>query len=109
MPDITAVHQIPFIIWGNYDIAERNDLNLSFNYLGSLLMETAGLKLPSFYLYLKDLEESVPVITSNGWWDQDLVFHDITETNEAIEEYKMLMYNWLFDKQKAKMGYEESN
>ena len=57
----------PFYIWANYDIEEKTIERLSSNYLSSLVLETAGVKLTSYNKYLLNLAKTLPVIDNAGY------------------------------------------
>lgn len=42
----------PFIIWANYEIEEQNNVEISSNYLGSYILEQAGLELSPYNRFL---------------------------------------------------------
>lgn len=92
-------YQVPFMIYANYDIAEKEYENISLNYLSALLCETAGIPLTDYQKYLENLYESYPVVNVYGvknsqgeWftWDEALEF-------EEIQEYEKIQYRNLFD------------
>ncbi len=89
----------PFFIWANYDIEEDYYENISANYLSTLTMKTAGVELPAYNQYLDQLYEQLPMINALGYADHAgrYYYHtDETELTEAIEEYKIVQYNYLF-------------
>lgn len=92
-------YQVPFMIYANYDITEKEYENISLNYLSALLCETAGIPLTDYQKYLENLYESYPVVNVYGvknsqgeWftWDEALQF-------EEIQEYEKIQYRNLFD------------
>jgi len=90
----------PFILWANYDIEEKYIEDMSANYLSTLLLETAGLKMSKYQTYLKELYKTLPVITGNGYMDNTNTYHTFDEENEyteLIDEYRILQYNNMFD------------
>ncbi len=92
-------YQVPFFIWANYDIAEQEQVQLSANYLSTLLLETAGLELPIYHQYLAQLQKDIPIITGQGYVDcsgQHYEFSEKTDFTPLLEEYKIVQYNYLF-------------
>lgn len=90
----------PFVLWANYDIEEKYIEDISANYLSTLLLETAGLEMPSYQIYLKELYKTLPVITGNGYMDNTNTYYTFDEENEyteLINNYKILQYNNMFD------------
>ena len=104
-------YYVPYIMWANYDIEEYDGLKwgdnpgekntISMNYLSSLLLETAGVELSAYDKYLLNLHETVPAVTSKGWWNADGEWHDKADTEGVTDElfgYHEICYNILFDK-----------
>jgi hypothetical protein len=104
-------YYVPYIMWANYDIEEYDGLCwgdnpgeknvISMNYLSSLLLENAGVELSDYDKYLLNLRETIPAITSKGWWDALGTWHDNADALNLTEErsdYHQICYNILFDK-----------
>lgn len=90
----------PFFIWANYDIEEKTIPYLSANYLSSLLLKTAGVELTEYNKYLLKLSETLPVISTSGYVDNEGNYYkwsDSTPYNEIIREYEKIQYNGVFD------------
>lgn len=93
-------HITPFIIWANYDIEERQIDKLSSNYLASLVLETAGVKLPEYNKYLLKLSETLPVIDTVGYIDNEDNYYkwsDVSPYSDLLDEYEKVQYNNIFD------------
>lgn len=94
---------VPFALWANYDIPEAEGVELSLNYLSTLLMVTANLPLTGYQKFLSELQEVAPVINTVGIRDAQGNWYGENETlpadlDAAIEDYKVLLYNNIFDK-----------
>ena len=95
-------YTIPFFIWANFDIEEQQVEGTSINYLSRYVLETAGIQLPPYYQFLKEMEEYIPALSAKGYYSksqgcyQDL---DKAEGEEAewLNKYAILQYNNLFD------------
>lgn len=95
-----ARHATPFFIWANYDIEEREIERLSSNYLSSLVLKTAGVKLTEYNKYLLKLSELLPVIDTTGYIDHNGIYYswnDDTEYRGILKEYERIQYNNIFD------------
>lgn len=97
-------YKVPFMVWANYDIEEQNVECTSLNYLSRYLLEAAGLELPSYHSFLKDMEEVVPAMNSLGYYSvsqNDFISYDAAEGEEAawLNQYEALQYNNLFDEE----------
>ncbi|MDO4617412.1 MAG: LTA synthase family protein [Lachnospiraceae bacterium] len=97
-------YSTPFFIWANYDLEEETGVLTSTNYLGTLLLEAAGLDMPEYNQYLLQLMEQIPALNhlgyrnSSGQWT---AWSDAEETEKRLEwEYECLQYNNLAEKRK---------
>lgn len=101
--DAMKRYEVPFLIWANYDIEEREIENTSINYLSALMMEAAGLELSDFQKFLLDMYQEIPSISANGYYDRDGKLHSIREKNgpakKWLEEYEIVQYNYIFDRE----------
>lgn len=94
---------VPFVIWANYDIPEAEGVELSLNYLAALLAETANLPQTGYQQFLNELRQTVPVVNAVGFQDAGGAWvsrrSQLSEgAQAALEEYEMLQYNVIFDK-----------
>ncbi len=97
-------HITPFIIWANYDIEEKQIDKLSSNYLSSLVLETAGVKMPEYNKYLLKLSETLPVIDTVGYIDNQNNYYnwsDVSPYSMLLDEYEKIQYNNIFDNQNS--------
>lgn len=91
----------PFVIWANYDIEEAQIERLSANYLGELLLRTAGVPENGYQRFLQKAAQEVPVIDALGYVDADGLYVDEAEQLdearlELVEQYQTLQYANLF-------------
>lgn len=96
-------YKVPFMIWANYDIEESAVECTSLNYLGRYLLESAGLELPPFYKFQKEMEQVVPAVNAVGYYSNAegtyLSAGTVNqEENVWLEEYNILQYNAMFGK-----------
>ncbi len=96
-------YTVPFFLWANFDIPEQTGISTSLNYLGRYLLETAGLELPPYYRFLKELEEVIPAINGFGYYSasrQEYIPVAQAEGEEArwLNRYGILQYNGLFER-----------
>ena len=92
----------PFMIWANYDIEEKEIEFTSANYLQSILTNAAGLPQTAYQKYLTDLQKKIPWINGIGYMGDNGVFYLIDDKDspyyEEVEKYRIIQYNFLFDK-----------
>ncbi len=89
-----------FILWANYEIPTGWIDEISMNYLGTLLMQVAGVEMPQYNQYLANLYTKLPVITSMGCRDAKGSFFQADEQNdimETVSDYRRVQYNNLAD------------
>ena len=93
-------HATPFYIWANYDIEEKYIDKLSSNYLSSLVLKTAGIKLTEYNKYLLKLSETLPVIDTVGYIDSQNNYYkwsDESPYTQILDDYERIQYNNIFD------------
>lgn len=88
-------YTVPFFIWSNQDIEEKQVDAISMNYLSSYFLKETGFPLTAYNKYLLDLYEKYPVVNINGYLDRDQVWHNAVEMreNKDLNYYNMLVYN----------------
>lgn len=94
-------YSTPYVIWANYDIEEKQNENMSVNYLSSYLLNLIGADLTGYNKYLLDLQKRIPVLTGLFYQGDDGQFYDIDEESKytkEINEYSKIQYNGLLDK-----------
>ncbi len=108
------LYKVPFIIWANYDIEENNVDCTSINFLSNYLYEAAGIDLPPYNLFLKDLQKQYSaindrIIYSAETGNSNSVKNELSSNHlTIIQEYQILQYNSLFDKNRSNVffGYK---
>ena len=93
-------YTVPFLIWANYDIEERDGIFTSVNYLQNLLLDTAGLPKNSVNNFIDKVEEEVPVINAFGHYNKDgeWLENDVLEP-DILRQYRDLEYYLLSHKE----------
>jgi phosphoglycerol transferase MdoB-like AlkP superfamily enzyme len=94
-------YQTPFVLWANYDIEEEEHVEISANYLSTLLMDVAGLEKTPYQNFLSRLRTQLPVITANFCMDADGNFYSsdhYDKLKDILGDYEIIQYNHLFDK-----------
>lgn len=104
------LYKVPFFIWTNYDIEEQYIEKTSLNYLQSLMLDVAGMKLSGYNQYLLDLMKEVPAINASGYYGTDGSFYKVDNKKspyyESLQEYQWLEYNHLFDSKRVDEFFE---
>ena len=97
----------PFFIWANYDIEEKTIDKLSANYLSSLVLKTAGVKMTEYNKYLLKLSDTLPVIDTVGYIDAENNYYkwsDVSPYTDLLDEYEKIQYNNIFDQNNKSTG-----
>lgn len=103
LPEQMTQYTIPFVIWANYDIEEKDLGLISMNYLAGHLLDAAGLERTPFHQYLAELEQTIPAMNALGYYSKTRGgFAGFSQARgdeaEAISTYKKVQYNAIFDR-----------
>lgn len=93
-------YKVPFVIWGNFDIKEEKNIEISANYLSSYLLYKTGGQMTGYNKYLMDLYKKIPVITQNCCIDNGgKIYCNNVQSGcgVALKEYQMIQYNNVVD------------
>lgn len=95
--------KVPFFVWANYEIKEKQVECTSLNYLSNYLFNAAGLPLPPYNQFLSEMEGVIEAINTNGFYSKSSQAFVTFESASAEEKswlslYKQLQYNNAFDK-----------
>lgn len=103
MEERQKMYITPYFIWANYDIEEKENVNMSLNYLSAYMLQELEMPLTGYQKYLLNLYDKYPVINTVGIQKADGQWLETQwEDSEAqidISDYHMLIYNYMFDKQ----------
>lgn len=80
------LYKTPFLIWANYDIEEQENVNISMNYLSTLMLESTGMKLSPFNQFLLDIHKQIPVLTTNGYFGEDGSYYSLKDESSPYYE-----------------------
>lgn len=101
-------YEIPFFIWANYEIEERENVFTSLNYLSGLLFKVAGIPVTAYQNYLIELSQVIPAMNVNGYMNAKGEWHSYTEErseNILLDDYKNIQYNNIFAKKKCSQWF----
>lgn len=100
-------HEVPFVMWANYDIDAEDKILTSPAYLRPMLLEKAGLPLGNYDKLLQACSQEYPAINAYGYYDTEgnLFEHTDSFSEESIlYQWQIVQYGNLLDrKQKADM------
>lgn len=95
-------YEVPFFIWANYNIEEKSIPRTSLNFLSSYVYDVAGIGLPVYNQFLRDVEQEIYAMNRVGYYcvQEPNVCHpyeNIGQERGLLWEYQCLAYNALFD------------
>lgn len=92
-------YQVPFVVWANFDIEEKQGVETSANFLALEVLRQAGIALDGYYGYLAKLQESYPVITAKQVKAADgrVLTREEEEAAQELLTYQKLQYYQLFN------------
>ncbi|MFA6807831.1 MAG: LTA synthase family protein [Eubacteriales bacterium] len=92
------MRSVPMFIWNNYDLPKENIGNISPSFLGSYILDYAGLQKSTVFNFTDKLKELAPVYNNMIVMDSDSEVLNKVETdkNNLIEEYQLIQYDLLF-------------
>ena len=96
-----AKRNTQFILWANYNIESQENLNISANYLSSLVFDVAGLSKSGYQQLTSKVYEQVPVLTKHGYISKEGKFYKVNDKEspyyELLQKYNIAEYNNVFD------------
>lgn len=99
--EVLQQYAVPFFIWANYEIEERQDMVISPNYLGALTAQVAGLPTTGYMDFLLEMYQELPAITPVGFVTGDgqyLAKKELSEPQrEWLKSYEILNYCGMVD------------
>ncbi len=101
LEDRQKMYTVPFFLWCNYELPERQIDRMSINYLSTFLCSELGLPKTGMQNYLTDLYQDMPVINSVAIADSmgqfALKADRLQEQNGTLAQYNEVIYNYMFD------------
>ena len=98
--ELEKLYRVPFLVWANYDIEEKEVEKTSNNYLSTYLADAAGFQRTPYLEFLTGLREEIPAINALGYWDQNGRFYENEDRTSpfynSIYRYHLIEYNNLF-------------
>ncbi len=95
--DLRKRYKVPFLIWANYPLDGASDLELSTNYLGNLVLKSAGIDIAGYRAFLNEQYKEAPVITSVYTSFSDGRRNSADIDDEALQNYRRMQYYEMFD------------
>ncbi|MGN0342042.1 MAG: LTA synthase family protein [Roseburia sp.] len=87
----TLRYDVPYVIWANFEMESATDVDTSANYLTAQVCQYAGIPLTPYQKFLLELSGEIPLISTQ---------HTEGLEEKRIEDYQVLQYYFLFDKER---------
>lgn len=89
--EIKLRYQVPYLIWTNYEMETVNRADTSANYLGTKVLEAAGIEAPAYQNFLGVFSDSYPILSA-------VRREKAADATLELEDYEKLQYYQLFDR-----------
>ena len=90
-------YKVPYVIWSNFDIEEKQNQETSLNYLSIDLLHQCKLPLPFYLSSLEEIRKEYPIVSAMGVVDQNGRLLDMEDCGETLNQYRRMQYYLLFD------------
>ena len=95
------IYRTDYVVWANYDVAgaeqASEDVTVSANYLGALVLEAVGAPLSDYEKALLAVREELPMVTMAAYADEKRVWHEHgADAPQAYGDLREMQYRKLF-------------
>ena len=94
-------YRVPFMIWANFDIKEKKNVDISANFLHPYLLKMLGQPMTGYDKFLLDLHKQIPFSTAIAYKDKNGKLYPPTDSSSDVypllEKYQILQYNNIID------------
>lgn len=106
LSQLEDLFKVPFFIWTNYESESRDVELTSLNYLSTMALEQAGMELPPYHQFLKELQLEIPAMNARAYYSVSegkfLHYEDANALDRQwLEKYNILQYNNMFDRNRS--------
>ncbi len=103
-------YMVPFFVWANYDIPEKEIELIGLNYMMNEVYEAADMELPPYNLFLEELRRVIPYMNKYAYYSVSQQAFSKLETakekeKEMLDLYAILEYNNMFDHKKRNKDF----
>ena len=64
-------YEVPFLIWANYDITEKEIDHISLNYLSTEMAVDTGQSMSAYQCFLQAMQQEISSLSDNGCYDAE--------------------------------------
>ena len=96
-------YETPYVIWTNYEMGQEeiekySKDKISIAGLSMMTLEAANINLPWYYDFINEFYKQYPVCTNKFLVDKDGNELSIDTNNELIEDYNIIVFDLLYEK-----------
>ncbi|MCR4746462.1 MAG: LTA synthase family protein [Lachnospiraceae bacterium] len=95
--EVFKSYMVPFVVWANYDIEEKNNLEMSVNYFGNLVLKDAGIPLSRYRQFIDEYSKKYPVISAIRTVDAEGNSYATEDVVSNMSDYAAMQYYQMFD------------
>lgn len=96
--ELASRYKIPFVIWANYDIEEKDNIKTSTNYLQNYLYDIGQIPKNGLNAFLDNQMKNVVQINSIGYYNANGEWVNIDKQSEELSTYSAMEYYMLTGK-----------
>lgn len=101
LEELQQRYKIPFVIWANYDIESKSNVQTSPNFLSNLVLDTAGVPKNEVGEFTEEISKEISQINGMGHYNAGGVWYENdVKLSEPLRKYETVQYYLLTGKDK---------
>lgn len=101
LEELQQRYKIPFVIWANYDIESKSNVQTSPNFLSNLILDTAGVPKNEVGEFTEEISKEISQINGMGHYNAGGVWYENdVKLSEPLRKYETVQYYLLTGKDK---------
>lgn len=101
LEELQQRYKVPFVIWANYDIESRSDVQTSPNFLSNFVLDAAGIPKNEVGGFTEEISSEIAQINGMGHYDAGGVWYENdVKLSEPLRKYETVEYYLLTSKDK---------
>ena len=101
LEELQQRYKVPFVIWANYDIESKSNVQTSPNFLSNLILDTAGVPKNEVGEFTEEISKEIPQINGMGHYNAGGVWYENdVKLSEPLRKYETVQYYLLTGKDK---------
>ena len=101
LEELQQRYKIPFVIWANYDIESKSNVQTSPNFLSNLILDAAGVPKNEVGEFTEEISKEISQINGMGHYNAGGVWYENdVKLSEPLRKYETVQYYLLTGKDK---------